>query len=94
MKEKLLLIVVMFIFGSIGLFVKNIDLSASEVALLRGLIGSIVLLLASFLLKQKIRLKTNRQTRILLFLSGGALGFNWIFLFEAYHNTTVSRCND
>lgn len=91
MKEKLLLIVVMFIFGSIGLFVKNIDLSASEVALLRGLIGSIVLLLASFLLKQKIRLKTNRQTRILLFLSGGALGFNWIFLFEAYHHTTVSN---
>lgn len=91
MKEKLLLIVVMFIFGSIGLFVKNIDLSASEVALLRGLIGSIVLLLASFLLKQKIRLKTNCQTRILLFLSGGALGFNWIFLFEAYHHTTVSN---
>ncbi len=28
--------------------------------------------------------------RLLLFLSGAAMGFNWIFLFEAYKYTTVS----
>ena len=31
-----------------------------------------------------------RRDALLLFLSGAAMGFNWIFLFEAYKYTTVS----
>jgi len=90
LKEKVLFIIVMFIFGSIGLFVKNIDLPSSEVALFRGMIGSSVLLLASLIMKKKFDLKRNKLNLILLVISAGALGFNWIFLFEAYHYTTIS----
>ena len=40
--------------------------------------------------KQPIHLKSIRKELILLLLSGGAMGFNWILLFEAYKYTTVS----
>lgn len=91
MKEKFIFIVVMLIFGSIGLFVKNIDLSSSEMALFRGTIGSLFLIGASFLVKQKFSLKMSKRNLILLLLSGAALGFNWIFLFESYRYTTISN---
>ena len=46
MGAKLRNIIAMLIFGTIGLFVKNIDLNSSEIALTRGFIGGITLLFA------------------------------------------------
>ncbi|MCC3359223.1 DMT family transporter [Bacillus sp. REN16] len=91
MKAKLSFIVVMLIFGSIGLFVKNINLSSSEIALFRGAVGSLFLIGASFLVKQRFSLKTTKKNLVLLLLSGAALGFNWIFLFESYRYTTIAN---
>ncbi|MFD2043037.1 DMT family transporter [Ornithinibacillus salinisoli] len=91
MKAKVTFIFVMLIFGSIGLFVKNIDLSSSEIALFRGAIGSLFLIGASFFVKQKFNLKTSKRNLLMLGLSGTALGFNWIFLFESYQYTTISN---
>lgn len=91
MRGQAKLIAAMLIFGSIGVFVKNIDLSSSEIALLRGVIGSIFLLCVSLLLKQKFSFKEAKGNLILLLLSGAAIGFNWIFLFEAYRYTTISN---
>ncbi|WP_256236753.1 hypothetical protein [Bacillus sp. EB600] len=39
MKGKYKIITPMLIFGSIGVFVKGIDRSSSEIAFLRGMIG-------------------------------------------------------
>lgn len=80
MNGKMRLITATLIFGSIGVFVKKIDLTSSEIAFLRGVIGSIFLLLASFLVKHKPSLKALKENAILLLLSGAAVGFNWIFL--------------
>ncbi|WP_338471705.1 DMT family transporter [Niallia sp. XMNu-256] len=91
MKGQVKLISAMLIFGSIGLFVKNIHLSSSEIALLRGAIGSIFLLALSFLVRQRPSFSVIKENLILLLLSGAALGFNWIFLFEAYRYTTISN---
>lgn len=91
MKEKFKFIIVMLIFGSIGVFVRKISLSSSEIALLRGIIGSIFLICTSFFTKQKISLKSVKQNIKLLVLSGAAIGFNWIFLFQAYKYTTISN---
>jgi len=91
MKGHYKFISVMLIFGSIGIFVKNIHLSSSEIALLRGIMGGLFLLGASFLVKQRISFKAMKANLFLLFLSGAALGFNWIFLFEAYRYTTISN---
>lgn len=91
MSGKMKLITTMLIFGSIGLFVKNIDLGSSEIAFLRGVIGSLFLLAASFLVKHRPSLQALKKNALLLLLSGAAVGFNWIFLFESYRYTTISN---
>jgi drug/metabolite transporter (DMT)-like permease len=88
---KVKIITAMLIFGSIGIFVRNTNLSSSEIAFLRGVIGSLFLIGASFLVKQKISLQALKKNIILLLFSGAALGFNWILLFQAYKYTTVSN---
>lgn len=91
MKGKYKIITAMLIFGSIGIFVKGIHLSSSEIAFLRGVIGSIFLIIASLFAKQRVSLKLMKENLILLLLSGAAIGFNWILLFEAYRYTTISN---
>lgn len=91
MSSKLRVVSAMLIFGSIGLFVKKINLSSSEIAFYRGIIGSLFLIGASFLLRQKPMLRAIKENILLLILSGSAIGFNWIFLFEAYKYTTISN---
>ncbi|WP_217585856.1 DMT family transporter [Lentibacillus saliphilus] len=91
MRGKVAFIVVMLTFGSIGLFVTHIDLASSQIALFRGAIGSVFLIGASFFVKQTLNLKISKRNLLMLVLSGAALGFNWIFLFEAYQYTTISN---
>lgn len=90
MNSKLKIITSMLIFGSIGIFVKNINLSSMEIAFLRAVIGSLFLAVAGFAMKQKPELKAIKQNALLLILSGAAIGFNWIMLFQAYKYTTIS----
>ncbi|AHF07108.1 DMT family transporter [Desulfitobacterium metallireducens] len=91
MNSKLRLVIAMLIFGSIGVLVKNIDLSSSEIALLRGMIGSIFLIGVSIFIKQKPSLNQIKENIVLLLLSGAAIGFNWILLFQSYKYTTISN---
>ncbi|NRD77734.1 EamA family transporter [Bacillus sp. BRMEA1] len=91
MKGQVKLITAMLIWGSIGVFVKNIHLSSSEIALLRGVIGSLFLVGVSFLLKQKLSFQVVKENAWFLILSGAAMGFNWILLFQAYRYTTISN---
>lgn len=80
----------MAIFGTIALFVRNISVSSGELALYRAVLASI--LIGGFLLvtRQKIHFQKIKKSIPLLLLSGIAMGFNWILLFEAYKYTTVS----
>ncbi|MGI6684956.1 MAG: DMT family transporter [Bacillota bacterium] len=92
MTGRLKIITAMMVFGSVGIFVKYIDLSSSQIAFLRGLIGSVFLILASISIRQKLSNKaTLKRNMKLLILSGAAIGVNWIFLFQAYKYTTVSN---
>lgn len=87
---KLQLTVSMTIFGTIGIFVRDIPLPSSVLALVRGLIGA---LFVFFFLKYKkcsISLDAIRQNAKMLCFSGIALGVNWILLFESYRYTTVA----
>ena len=80
----------MFIFGTIAVFVRNIPVSSGELALYRALMASVMIGAYLVFTKQKIELKKIKKELTLLLLSGAAMGFNWILLFEAYKNTTVS----
>ena len=85
-----MLVASMFIFGTLSPFVRNISVSSGELALYRAILAAV--LIGGFLLitRQPINFKSIRKELILLLLSGGAMGFNWILLFEAYKYTTVS----
>ncbi len=89
-KEKGMLLISMAIFGTIGLLRRHIPCSSGFVALVRGLIGAVFLLTVVLLQKEKPDLTAIRKNGLLLVLSGAALGFNWIFLFEAYNYTSVA----
>ena len=91
MKSKIQFLLSMIIFGTIGVFVRYIDLSSSEIALLRGLIGSLFLITVMFMMKKKISWALVKVNALVLLLSSIALGGNWIFLFQAYKHTTISN---
>ena len=80
----------MSVFGTIGLFVKGIPLPSGEVALCRAVLAIIFIAVFLCVTKQKIHFSKIKKELPLLFLSGAAMGFNWILLFEAYKYTTVS----
>ena len=90
MHVKIKMIVVMIVFGTLGLFVKNIPLSSGEIALFRGVIATLSIGIYFLITGKKMTLPRKRKDIILLLLSGVAMGLNWIFLFEAYRYTTVS----
>ena len=89
-RARLMLIVSMTIFGTIGLFVRNIPLASAEIALYRAVMAAV--LIGGYLLVsgQKIPFGKMKKEIPLLLLSGMAMGINWILLFEAYKYTTVS----
>ena len=89
-KEKSMLLLSMVIFGTIGLLRRYIPCSSGFLALTRAVIGAVFLLILVRMKKQKPDLTAIRKNGLLLILSGAALGFNWIFLFESYNHTSVA----
>ena len=88
--SKAMLIGSMLIYGTIGIFRRYIPLSSGMIAMTRGYVGAAFLLLLMLLLRKKPNGAAIRQNLPLLCLSGAAMGFNWILLFEAYRYTTVA----
>ncbi len=87
---KFRLMTAMFIFGTIGIFVRNIPLPSSVIALARGVIGTLFLIIFTKIRKIKISYTEIKNNLSILCLSGMLIGIHWIFLFEAYRNTTVA----
>lgn len=90
MQAKFKIILSMAVFGTLGIFIKNIPLSSGEIALFRAVIAAISILLYKFVKNEKIPFDEIKKDLLLLFLSGTAMGFNWIFLFQSYRYTSVS----
>ena len=89
-KARLMLIISMTIFGTIGLFVRNISVSSGELALYRAVLALVLLTGHLLVTKQRIPFEKIKKEIPLLLFSGMAMGINWILLFEAYKYTTVS----
>ena len=89
-KAKLELIASMFIFGTIGIFVRHIPLPSSMIALVRGFVGAFFVLLFVYLKKSKPDKAAIKKNFVVLALSGAFIGINWILLFESYNYTTVA----
>lgn len=85
----------MVIFGTLGLFTRNISVSSGELALCRAVLASAFILVYLTVSGQKPSLKNGISSHIkkelpLLLLSGMAMGVNWVLLFQAYRYTTIS----
>lgn len=87
---RLMLIASMTIFGTLGLFVRNIPVSSGELALYRAILAAALIGVYLLATKQKIPFGSIKREVPLLLFSGMAMGVNWILLFEAYKYTTVS----
>lgn len=90
MHAKLKIIVSMVAFGTISIFVRNISLSSGEIALFRAIVAAMVILIYKGLTGNRLPLSGMKKDLPILFISGVAMGFNWILLFEAYKYTSVS----
>ncbi|MFD3262239.1 DMT family transporter [Paenibacillus lentus] len=91
MKEKLYFVLSMIIFGAVGVFAKYIDLTSSEIALFMSLIGSLFLLIICIYTKHKFSWQNLKKNAVALFIASIALSGNWIFLFQAYKETTIAN---
>ena len=88
--SKMSLAGAMVIFGTIGLFVRNIAMPSSVIAFIRGAVGTAFLVIFCLLTGKKFSFGKVKEKLLILCLSGAAIGINWIFLFEAYRYTTVA----
>ncbi len=88
--SKLKLILSMSVFGTLGLFTRNIAVSSGELSLYRAVLAAVLITAFLTLTRQKLDWDGIKKDLKYLILSGAAMGFNWIFLFQAYKYTTIS----
>ncbi len=87
---KLKYLCAMTLFGTIGIFVYYIPMSSAAISFYRGALGCIYLLAVMLLSKKRPDFSAIRKNLPMLVLSGAAIGFNWILLFEGYKYTSVA----
>ena len=88
---KLMLSLSMIIFGTLGLFTRNIPVGSGELALYRAILASALIAGYFGVTRQKINFKAIKRELLFLLFSGMAMGINWILLFEAYKYTSISN---
>lgn len=86
--NKVKLTVVMFLWGSIGLFARYIDLSPIQIAFYRAVL-SLPVLIGMVRLNSK-RVVMVKKSVLLYVLSGVLIGLAWVALFYGYKNTSIS----
>lgn len=89
-KAKLKLIFAMSIFGTIGILRRNTAFPSGFIAMVRGIVGTVFLLLFVLVLKKYPSLADIKKNLLYLIFSGAFIGLNWILLFEAYNYTSVA----
>lgn len=79
----------LLLFGTNGIVANYINLSGYEIVFYRTLIGSLLLFGILLLKKEKFSFYKYKKQFLFLVLSGIAMGFSWIFLYEAYDQIGV-----
>ena len=79
----------MALFGTLSIFVRGISLGSLEIAFWRGVIAMAVLFILR-LVTPKSAAPIPKRQKLVLLLSGMAVGVNWALLFAAYRYTSVA----
>ena len=89
-KSLAMFIASMLIFGTIGVFRRNLSLPSAFIACARGILGGSFILAFTLARRWPAAERLPRRTLLLLAFTGAVMGVNWILLFEAYNYTTVA----
>lgn len=84
------LVLAMLIFGTVGVVRRHVAFPSGFVAMLRGAIGTIVILSVMLIMKRRPDLRAIKKNLPFLLISGAFIGVNWILLFEAFNYTSVA----
>lgn len=74
----------LLLFGTNGIVASHIALSSYNIVLLRSFVGSLFLLAAFFLMKQKFTFHKYKKDFIYIIISGITMGMGWMLLYEGY----------
>ena len=85
-----MLIASMAIWGSLGLFRRAIPLPSSVLAFVRGVAGSLFLILFVKARGGRVNAGMTRKQLAWFGTAGAIMAFNWILLFDAYNYTLVA----
>ena len=85
-----MLIASMAIWGSLGLFRRAIPLPSSVLAFVRGVAGSLFLILFVKARGGRVNAGMTRKQLAWFGTAGAIMAFNWILLFDAYNYTSVA----
>lgn len=94
--ERIKYIIAVVLYGTIGLFLRQVSVPSEVVVLFRGILGSAFIFTFLAVRRVKPDVRVIRENLLWLVISGVCLGLNWVFLFAAYLHTTVaiaSLCN-
>lgn len=94
--ERIKYIAAVVLYGTIGMLLRYVALPSEIVAMCRGVIGSVFILLYIKARHQQMDWRAIRRNGKWLIIAGISLGLNWVFLFAAYMQTSVaiaSLCN-
>ncbi|MBR2836027.1 MAG: EamA family transporter [Coriobacteriales bacterium] len=94
--ERTKYIVSVVLYGTIGMFLRYVSIPSEIVAMCRGALGSVFILLYLRMRRKHLDRFAIRENLKWLVIAGVSLGLNWIFLFASYMQTTVaiaSLCN-
>lgn len=101
-RGRIMLIVAMSLFGTVGIFVKQVDLPPQEIVFYRVTFGLAAILLFFALTRRRLdfsylKKKTDAsaqsnpvKNRICIIVGGVCLAGGWLFLFNSYNYTTVA----
>lgn len=83
-------ILAMVLFGTLSIFVRGVDLGSLETAFWRGLIALAVLSLLRLVTPRSETPPLSGRQKLVMVLTGMAVGLNWALLFTAYNYTSVA----
>ncbi len=90
---KILYIISMILYGTTGCIARFILVSPGLLIASRSVIGVLFILLFMLITRKKMDKEGIKKNLLWLILGGVSIGFNWIFLFKAYSNTTVANAS-
>lgn len=80
----------LLLFGLNGIVAGHIDLSSTQIVVLRSLLGTLFLLAVFFLTRQCVTCLKEPRRLLLVAASGAAMGLSWLCLYRAYELVGVS----